>query len=65
MYKTFFVLENQLALLEDEMNELAEQGYRAIFFMHTNNRLMVVMELKRGPGRPTKKEADEELKLGV
>lgn len=66
MYKVLFVLENQLALLEEQMNEMAEQGYRATYFLHTNSRLMVVMEYSRGPGRPRKKETDDELiKLGV
>lgn len=60
MYKTIFVLENELALLEELLNDLAEQGYRAVFFLHTVGRLMVIMEFKPGPGRPKVKKSNED-----
>lgn len=62
MYKVLVFSASDFGSIENELNIAAEDGYRPIHFWHTDSRLGVVLEYKRGPGRPrTSKESEPEL----
>lgn len=65
MYKILFFDPTTIGAMEDQMNEVAEQGYKSVGYFQTTNRMIVIMEKQLKAGRPSKKEdKDEETKLG-
>lgn len=63
MYKVFVFAANDFGSIERELNQAAEEGYRPIHFWQTDSRIGVLLEYRRGPGRP-RASKDSEPELG-
>lgn len=59
MYKVLVFMENEITQMEKQLNE--HKNYDVVTTWSTGNRIVFVMRLPKGPGRPaTKKEENIE-----
>jgi hypothetical protein len=65
MYKVIFFDPTTIGGMEDQLNDVAEMGYKVVGYFQTTSRMLVIMERQAKAGRPSKKEdKEEETKLG-